>query len=385
MAAFSKIDVKDKDILASLQGFFRKMLESGKISALMVPWHLPMKTVVMPTLITDPDQVDRADPLAPSFPLNAARIASKLTKHKAGGPVALVMRSCEIRAFVELVKLRQGSFDDVIILGVDCLGAYTNADYAVFSGNDSLAATRPFYERVLGGKTSAPDNIDLARACRVCEHPIPTNADIIIGLYGVDCTSHLLVEAATPKGETVIGAMGLTGAQESPARKQAVTALVSDRKTHRDEMFKQTSEKIGSIEKLSQYLSRCVNCYNCRVACPVCYCKECVFCTDVFDHDSFQYLQWAKKKGKIKMPTDTDFFHITRLAHMSLMCVGCGQCSNACPNDISLMELFRTVAHHTQAAFDYEPGRDPDIPIPLSGFGNSEFEEVVGIKSRSDG
>ena len=79
------------------------------------------------------------------------------------------------------------------------------------------------------------------------------------------------------------------------------------------------------------------------------------------------------------MPTDTVFYHLTRLAHMSTACVGCGQCSNACPNDIPVMELFRTVAHRTQKASTTRPGRSLDEKPPLSEFREDEFQEVVGI------
>jgi formate dehydrogenase subunit beta len=144
-------------------------------------------------------------------------------------------------------------------------------------------------------------------------------------------------------------------------------------------MFAETKAATNSMEKLTHYLANCVNCYNCRVACPVCYCKECVFVTDVFNHDPSQYLNWARRKGVIKMPTDTTFYHVTRLAHMSTACVGCGQCSNACPNDIPVMELFRTVADATQKAFEYEAGRSLEEKPPLSVFREDEFEEVVGV------
>jgi formate dehydrogenase subunit beta len=144
-------------------------------------------------------------------------------------------------------------------------------------------------------------------------------------------------------------------------------------------MIAQTEAAAGSLEKLSEYLANCVNCYNCRVACPVCYCRECVFVTDVFDHDPGQYLGWAERKGAIRMPTDTLFYHLTRLAHMSTACVGCGQCSNACPNEVPVMELFRSVALRTQAAFDYQAGKDVDRRPPLSEFREQEFAEVVGI------
>ena len=144
-------------------------------------------------------------------------------------------------------------------------------------------------------------------------------------------------------------------------------------------MFARTCTATDSLEKLTTYFSACVNCYNCRVACPVCYCRECVFVTDVFQHEPFQYVQWSQRRGGIKLPTDTLFYHLTRLAHMSMACVGCGQCSNACPNDIPVMELFRCIAYQTQAAFDYQPGLDVDQKPPLSEFKETEFEEIVGI------
>jgi len=64
---------------------------------------------------------------------------------------------------------------------------------------------------------------------------------------------------------------------------------------------------------------------------------------------------------------------------MSTACVGCGQCSNACPNDIPVAELFMTISQRTQKAFDYQAGRSLDEKPPLSVFKEDEFEEVVGI------
>ena len=104
--------------------------------------------------------------------------------------------------------------------------------------------------------------------------------------------------------------------------------------------------------------------------------------TDVFDYDPGLYLKWSEQKGIVKMPTDTVFYHLTRMSHMSLACVGCGQCTNACPNDIPLTELFRTVAHQTQQAFEYEAGRSVDDKPPLSLYREDEYQEVVGLKKK---
>ena len=379
MAKSAQLNVKDQDLLAALRKLFKTILKQDDISAILVPWRLPMKNMVMPTLITDPERLEGADPLSPAFPMNGAKVASRLTRKPSGGKVAAVMRPCEIRAFIELVKLKQGRNEDLITIGIDCLGAFANRDYFNWVSEDVSESTKKFYTHVLSGKGSAMDGVQTTSACQACESPIAHGADISVGLFGVDTSKEILVQAQTEAGENLLGRLGLKKATVPPSRQKEVEQLIDARTSVRDEMFTATHTATDSLEKLTAYLANCVNCYNCRVACPVCYCRECVFVTDVFDHDPSQYLRWAGKKGAVKMPTDTVFYHMTRLAHMSTACVGCGQCSNDCPNDIPVMELFRTIAAQTQKAFGYEAGRSLDEKPPLTEFREDEFKDVVGI------
>ena len=129
MMQTAEIEVKEHNLLDALKGFFKTLLQKGEIGALMLPQHLPMKNSVMPTLVTNPEKIDGADPLAPVFPMNAAKVASKLTRRPVGGLVAIVLRPCEIRAFIELVKLKQAELGDIVLIGMDCLGRYENADF----------------------------------------------------------------------------------------------------------------------------------------------------------------------------------------------------------------------------------------------------------------
>ena len=379
MAKTAKIDVENGDLLSSLREFFRTILELGDINAILVPQKLPMKNMVMPTLVSDPAHLEGVDPLAPVFPMNAAKLVSKLTRKPFGGKIVAVLRPCEIRAFIELIKLKQGNMDEVVLLGVDCMGAYKNADYFRFVGEDVSGSTRRFCESVLSGKGTAMEAVELAPACKACEYPIPENADILLGLFGVDTNRQILVQARSRIGEDLMNQLKLPETTEPSKRAAAVESIIAERTVYRDRMFDETRDATDSLEKLTTYLANCVNCFNCRVACPVCYCKECVFVTDVFDHEPSQYLKWANKKGLIKMPTDTVFYHITRIAHMSTACIGCGQCSNACPNDISVMELFRTASYRTQKAFEYEPGRSIEDDPPLSVFREEELTDIVGV------
>lgn len=375
----AKLVVENRNPVESLRSLMKMLIEKEAVSALLVPNHLPMKNSVMPALVEDTGMIGGADPLAPAFPLNGARVLSKLTRKPSGLTTAAILRPCEIRAFIELVKLKQGSMDEVLLIGIDCLGTFGNIDYGRFAGEDRESTMR-FYRKVLKGKNDTWDGFDISPACKSCEHPIPDQADITIGLLGNDIQESLSLIANTEKGEKTLAKLGLTGANIPEKRQDAIERLIRERTAYRDDMFRRTSEAVSDVEKLMSYLGNCVNCYNCRVACPVCYCRECVFTTDVFDHEPDQYFRWAKRKGIVKMPTDTLFYHMTRLAHMSTACIGCGQCSNACPNGVPVMELFRTIAHSTQRAFNYTAGKNIEEDPPLSVFREREFSEITGGK-----
>ena len=376
MATYSKLQVPEGNPVTVVQTLLASLLTESIVEAVLTPCE--QGGSIMPALIRDPAMLTSANPLSPAFPLNTARQLARLTHGEGGGKVAAVMRPCEIRAFVELVKLNQGSMENLLMIGVDCLGAYDNRTCStVLSGRDFVESTRDFLQQHQPGQSSQQPDAEIAKACRACEFPEPEGADLVIGLIGQDVTESLTLISRTAKGEGVISRLGLTDDAAPASRQEKLDALIRDRTEFRDLMYAEVAEKTDTLEKLSTYLSGCVNCYNCRVACPVCYCKECVFATDVFEHKPWQLLNWAHKNGSIKMPTDTVFYHLTRMAHMSTSCVGCGQCSNACPNDIGVMELFRMVASGSQDAFGYQAGRSPSEPAPLTVFREDEFLEVT--------
>ena len=155
----------------ALKSFLGKLLEKDVVSALLVSEHLPMNKAVMPALVTDAEKLDGADPLAPAFPLNAARLLSRLSRKPSGIQMAAVMRPCEIRAFFELVKLKQGSAEDLLLIGMDCLGTFGNNDYACFAGScgDSSTTLR-FYQKTLGTNNepwNGPGNFSCVQVLRI--------------------------------------------------------------------------------------------------------------------------------------------------------------------------------------------------------------------------
>jgi formate dehydrogenase subunit beta len=242
MAITAKIDVNAKDILGSLQGFLKNILGTDEIQSLLVPQHLPMKNMVMPTLVTDPNHLNGVDPLSPAFPMNAAKIVSRLTRKPMGAKVAAVLRPCEIRAFVELVKLKQGRTEEVILIGVDCLGAFQNKDYFQLVEQNAGESTAVFLQNVLHGKSAESEGLDLAPACKACEYPVADNADILIGLYGLNVDKFLMVQSQTEAGDQILKQMNLSTTDAPRARQDAINAVITQRTRYRDDMFAKTRE-----------------------------------------------------------------------------------------------------------------------------------------------
>jgi formate dehydrogenase (coenzyme F420) beta subunit len=373
MAKFAKVSFQKDEMNQKLSHFFKGLLENGAVDAVLAPMAQGNKGVRL-SLLTSAAHTSQVDPFAPVAAVSGAKIASSLTARPSGRSLAMVLRPCEIRAVVELSKLKQVTLDGVLLIGADCLGRYENTDFAKFQ--EQGGTSEAFLENALAGKTGAQD-FDICGACKICEFPTAPNADLNLVVLGAG-SGEVYIEALTEKGDKALEKAGVGSSHAPSGRDEAVKKLVAMRTEAKDKKIAEFQAEVGNFEALADKMTNCVNCYNCRVACPVCYCKECVFVTDTFRHNGEQYMMWADQNGMLKLPNDTLFYHLTRMTHMSLYCVGCGQCTSACPNDIDLMPMFRACADKTQARFDYQAGRSVDEELPLAGFKADELVEVTG-------
>ena len=373
MSKFIKLSFDKGGLNTQLSELFSDMLDNKAVDAILAPMAQPKKGV-MQTLVTTKENLSSIDPFAPVMPVNSAKIASSLTTTPSGKKVAMVLRSCEVRALVELVKLKQANLEDTLLIGMDCLGRYENTDFLKYQAQEGTSEA--FLEAALNGKTES-NGFDVTGACKICEYPSAPNVDIRLALIGSGSGS-LFIEAVTEKGEEALTKTGAKFVDGPGGRDDAVKKLAASRTEARDVLFNAYREETNNFDALDDKLAACINCYNCRVACPVCYCKECVFVTDTFRHKGEQFINWANSKGTLKMPTDTSFYHLTRITHITAFCVGCGQCTSACPNDIDVMPIFRTSAEKVQARFEYQAGRSVDEPQPLSVYDSDELMEVTG-------
>ena len=88
-------------------------------------------------------------------------------------------------------------------------------------------------------------------------------------------------------------------ANGAPAgRAEAVEKLVAARVEARDAAFAAFRDRVDSMEGLLQEFSTCIRCHNCMINCPICYCKECIFRTATFEHESQLVLPVGGAQGR---------------------------------------------------------------------------------------
>ena len=358
------LKVKEGDVTSAVNSFLKGLLESGSVDAILAPQVVPSQKMVFPVMVSDPQKLD-TNVFAPVMPVSTATILSKITRIKSAEKITgIVMRACQLRAAVELVKLKQVNLENILLIGVDCMGTFPANTYSNFP--EDMTPT----EFLLQGNN--PDK-HLRSACVVCKDPVPSNADITIGIFGMDRSKELLIQANTEAGENLI--KELPDLKNTAEREKAVVEIREGKNRARAKFIEEKSN-IKGIDTLAEFFDTCINCHNCMTVCPICYCKECLLESSVFDLEANKYLSKAKNKGPFKMPTDSLLFHVTRMNHMTLSCVQCGLCEQACPNNIPLMDIVIPVADNAQAEFKYDPGRDPEEELPLVVFREDEYQQV---------
>lgn len=132
---------------------------------------------------------------------------------------------------------------------------------------------------------------------------------------------------------------------------------------------------LEKIEKMSHHerfafwqkeFSKCIKCYACRQACPMCYCRRCIV-------DSNQP-QWVNTSSH----TLGNFeWNIVRAFHLSGRCVECGNCDRACPVNIPLRLINRKMAGEVLASFDHFAGTSQTQEPVLASFKKDDTETFI--------
>jgi len=346
--------------VGAVRGFLGKLQAEGVVDYLLVPLEISHGHSLAQTLVKDPAHLDQANPFSPVMPVSGAAIVAQLTIDRPGKRLGAVLKPCEIRALVELVKLGQASLENLVIIGTDCLGTYEVEDYAkLIDGMEGAAEEKGAKVLADMRQGTKPLPISLRPACKMCNSFTPLLSDITLGLFGIEDGVFVSLDDKLAKKLDL-------EVKEAPDRQQAINQLLDSRTQAREQVFAEFRQRMESIVDFASCLDTCIMCYACSSACPLCYCRVCFFRTDTFEPESERYYRWADREGALRMPTEILLYHLTRLNHVAISCCGCGMCESACPRKLPLTTIFQTVGDGVQKALNYVPGRSVDEEIPLA-------------------
>ena len=361
------------------------LLEKKKIGGAVVLQKMDGHGAVSYSLITDAGALADASPLLPLMPVNAASVLSRLTlKEPFSGPIAAVIRPCELRAFIELIKRGQGNREQFILISSVCGGVYP---LQAALTNGGIEEKLPDYWKALGEAEIVPD---LRPTCRACEQFIPMGADMTVATMGREdlgetCTIFLQTDRAVElirdaAGEMSAGELseGKAGKKRAPEERLESDLIRRHRGARKDQKKKLSREmKLDAygLDGMIEMFGKCIGCHGCRAVCPICYCELCVFESQDFEPKPVDFERALNRKEALRIPPDTVLYHLGRLNHMAISCVGCGSCSDVCPVDIPVSSIFLQVGESVQELFDYLPGRDPEEEVPITKYENEELAE----------
>ena len=360
----------NKNVEQALLDLLKYLLENGKVKGVFTLRKISKDGAIAYSLITNPDDLKDAVPLYPLMPVNAGNLLSRFTlKGSTNEPVIAVVKPCELRGFVELVKREQGSFENLFIISYTCGGAYP---ITMAVDNTVEKSLSKYWTAVKKGEVPG----ELRPTCKGCEEFIPYTADMTVDLIGnSDIDKQCMIFLNTEKGAELV--KGMDGAfLEKKLDTKKLDMFRSKREKEKKKLFDDIEEKMNGMDGLIDIFGRCIGCHGCMRVCPICYCKLCEFDSIDSEYKPSTLESELNKRGGLRVPPGTIYYQLGRLTHISISCVGCGACDDVCPVDIPVAAIFKKVGESVQKMFGYIPGKDVEEDIPLVTFKKEEFSEV---------
>ena len=291
-----------------LQKIAKDLLESGEVNLIIGYTKGSNPQRMRPVFITKPEEVEKL-----SFSHNAVQdlaVFLKKQEVKKYGKIGITVKGCDEKAVNSLIQEYQLSRDNIKIIGMQCNGVI----------KQNLADK---------GETKVSETTVYDK-CLICQEHTPVLYDF-------------LIETEEPE-------LSLSGNVKPYADIEKLDEL-------------STEEKNAYWAK---EFDKCIKCYACRQACPLCFCSRCIVEKNM--------PQWIDTNSE--EPGNAQW-NMIRAYHLSGRCIGCGECERACPVNIPLMLINEKMARDVYNLFGYKSGLDINAKPVFGVFSESDFNDFI--------
>ncbi|MBC8458117.1 MAG: 4Fe-4S dicluster domain-containing protein [Deltaproteobacteria bacterium] len=302
-----------------------KLLKDGKVDVFIGYKKGTIPMTNEPVLINDPDNVDLLH-WDSNCGLNLCTYLTKRTDK-----IGIVANGCSSRSIVTHITENQIKREQLYIVGIPCTGMIDHrAVMRAVKQKEIIEIQENGDKFVVKGKgfeESLEKSDFLQTNCAACTHRNPVEYDEMIS---------------------------------DPVEEKEVADTYRDVEKI-EEMVPE--KKWGFFTGLTE---KCIRCYACRNACPLCYCPIC------FVDESMP--QWV---GKSVDPTDTMTFHILRAYHCAGRCSDCGACERVCPVGIPMRQFTKKLNKDAYDLFSWEAGLSLDQRPLLDVFRPDDYDDFI--------
>jgi formate dehydrogenase subunit beta len=330
----------------------------------------------VPAFITDPKDLDKTAGSLHCGTLLMSKLVKKYLDGASGMKIAMTVKGCDMMGLYELAKRQQVNLDNILMIGVNCGGTVSPVaarkmileKYGVDPDTvhkEEIDKGQFIIEYEGGHKGISIDELEeegygRRTNCRRCKLKVTRAADLACGNWGVigdKAGKATFVEVCSEKGANLLDQAVKAGVLKTEApnpkglemRGKVENAMLKLADKWRAKDFAALGEGRERLKKIVTETSRCIKCYSCIEACPICYCVEC-----------------STKKPYLVTPGQVPpnfMFHLIRFAHIADSCVNCGQCQELCAMDIPNALFMHAQQVELEKMFGHVPGVDMKLPL----------------------